>query len=70
MGDTYETMSVPAVPVENVRGISVAGPPAEVPEPEENEETGDVNQAGGADAVQRETTQYAEGVGENVDVEA
>jgi hypothetical protein len=63
MGDIgYDTYYYAPVPAEQVRGLSVAGPPAEPPE-DRNADRGE--------AVQRESAEYSdESVGRNVDVEA
>jgi hypothetical protein len=65
MGDIAETSAGAPVPVENVRGMGVAGPPVEQLENEVEED------AAQADAVQRESTDLSEeAVGRNIDVEA
>jgi hypothetical protein len=58
----YDFYYYAPVPAEQVRGLSVAGPPAEPSE--------DVN-ADSGEAVRRESVEYSdESVGRNVDVEA
>jgi hypothetical protein len=65
MADTVDSTGAAPIPMENVQGIGVAGPPVKVPE---EKPAGENAQA--SNTVQRETAEYAQGVGENIDVEA
>jgi hypothetical protein len=63
MADIPDPLMQPPVPVEQVRGLGVAGPPAE--QPERNAERQP------PETVQRENEEFSDqSVGRNVDVEA
>ena len=66
MGDIPDASLQSQMPVENISGIGVAGPPADPPDEEAAEIATDETAA-----VQRESEEYSEEhVGRNVDVEA
>lgn len=66
MGDIPDASVASPIPVENISGIGVAGPPSEPPEEEVTEAVPDETAA-----VQRESAEYSEEhVGRNVDIEA
>ena len=64
MGDIPDAAGQAPIPLENIQGIGVAGPPAEQDQAAEMP-------AEDASSIQRETPEYSEeAVGRNIDVEA